>query len=182
MRRVRSRARGVWLISCESPSSSFSSLIRIPLPLDSSICLETDNEGRRHDNPRRKTHPPRQLNHHWARHPLTPSLNPDRTCTNTLGSSLILDADLKPALNSESGTGIGGLAGAALHPLALGNVATFRRLLDQQSETRDILVIGVGGVEDKGGVERMRSVGAGAVGCASALGRFGVGVFSKMTS
>ena len=29
-------------------------------------------------------------------------------CTNTLGSSLILTDDLKPAINSEAGTGIGG--------------------------------------------------------------------------
>lgn len=41
-------------------------------------------------------------------------------------------------------------------------------------------MIGVGGVEDKGGVQRMKAVGAGAVGCASALGRFGVGVFERM--
>lgn len=65
--------------------------------------------------------------------------------------------------------------------MALGNVATFRRLLDKEVDTKDILIIGVGGVEDKAGVDRMRSVGAGAVGCASALGRFGVGVFEKMT-
>ncbi|KIW13302.1 hypothetical protein PV08_08490 [Exophiala spinifera] len=103
------------------------------------------------------------------------------TCTNTLGSSLLLDDALDPVLNSESATGIGGLAGAALHPLALGNVATFRRLLDQSPETREVAIIGVGGVEDKQGVERMRKVGAHAVACASALGRYGVAVFEKMT-
>jgi dihydroorotate dehydrogenase (fumarate) len=103
------------------------------------------------------------------------------TCTNTLGNSLVLTDELKPALKSESGTGIGGLAGAALHPLALGNVASFRRLLDQSEDTKGILVIGVGGVEDKGGFDRMIAVGAGAVACASALGRFGVGVFEKIT-
>jgi dihydroorotate dehydrogenase (fumarate) len=73
-----------------------------------------------------------------------------------------------------------GLAGAALHPLALGNVATFRRLLDESDETRNILIIGVGGVEDEDGADRMMSVGAGAVGCASALGRYGIKVFEKM--
>ncbi|KIW37905.1 uncharacterized protein PV06_09884 [Exophiala oligosperma] len=102
------------------------------------------------------------------------------TCTNTLGSSLLLDSDLQPVLNSESGTGIGGLAGAALHPLALGNVATFRRLLDQTPETKGVAIIGVGGVEDKAGAERMHKVGAQAVACASALGRYGVGVFEKI--
>ena len=89
--------------------------------------------------------------------------------------------DLKPALDSEAGTGIGGLAGAALHPLALGNVATFRKLLDQSEETTSILIIGVGGVEDKAGSDRMLAVGAGAVACASAMGRFGVGVFEKIS-
>lgn len=103
------------------------------------------------------------------------------TATNTLGSSLLLDADLKPVLNSEAGTGIGGLAGAALHPLALGNVAQLRKLLDAYPETSDIVVIGVGGVEDQAGYERMRKVGAAAVGVASALGRHGVGVFEKIT-
>ena len=107
--------------------------------------------------------------------------NTSSTCTNTLGSSLLLDSDLKPALNSESGTGIGGLAGAALHPLALGNVATFRRLLDIHPDTKDVLLIGVGGVEDREGVKRMKAVGAGAVACASALGRYGIGVFERMS-
>lgn len=52
--------------------------------------------------------------------------------------------------------------------------------MDKEADTKDVLVIGVGGVEDKGGVDRMRAVGAGAVACASALGRFGVGVFERM--
>jgi dihydroorotate dehydrogenase (fumarate) len=78
-------------------------------------------------------------------------------------------------------TEVNSLAGAALHPLALGNVATFRRLLDKSSETKDVLVIGIGGVEDAAGVKRMQAVGAGAVGCASALGRYGVDVFKRMS-
>lgn len=103
------------------------------------------------------------------------------TCTNTLGHSLLLNSDLTPVLNNESGTGLGGLAGAALHPLALGNVATFRKLLDSNPETKGISIIGVGGVEDKDGYERMKKVGADAVACASALGRFGVAVFERIT-
>jgi dihydroorotate dehydrogenase (fumarate) len=103
------------------------------------------------------------------------------TCTNTLGNSLILNSELAPVLNSESGTGMGGLAGAALHPLALGNVATFRRLLDQDAMTRDIMIIGVGGVEDQAGADRMKKVGASAVACASALGRYGVEVFERIS-
>jgi len=103
------------------------------------------------------------------------------TCTNTLGSSLVLNDTLEPALASEAGTGIGGLAGAALHPLALGNVATFRKLLDQHEETVNVLIIGVGGVEDQAGFARMRKVGAEAVACATSLGRYGIGVFEKIT-
>ena len=66
------------------------------------------------------------------------------TATNTLGSSLLLTPTFeassehaKPhpvfhhALNSATGTGIGGLAGAPLHPLALGNVYTIKGLLFQ---------------------------------------------------
>lgn len=105
------------------------------------------------------------------------------TCTNTLGSSLVLDDETGEAvLKSESGLGMGGLAGAALHPLALGNVRMFRKLLDQYPETEGIMVIGVGGVEDKAGFERMVKVGAGAVACASALGRYGIEVFEKITN
>lgn len=102
------------------------------------------------------------------------------TATNTLGSSLVLNADCQAALASEAGTGLGGLAGVALHPLALGNVATLRRVLDRTGETREIMIIGVGGVCDRGGFERMVKVGASAVAVATALGREGVSVFKKI--
>lgn len=103
------------------------------------------------------------------------------TCTNTLGSCLVLDSQTSlPALSSESHTGIGGLAGSALHPLSLGNVATFRRLLDSHDDTAGIMIIGVGGVDDHEGFERMRAVGAEAVGVASVLGRKGVQVFESI--
>jgi dihydroorotate dehydrogenase (fumarate) len=103
------------------------------------------------------------------------------TSTKTLGGCLVMADGGEKALNSESGLGIGGMAGQALHPLSLGNVSTLRRLLDEHQETRDVIVIGVGGVEDKDGYERMRKVGAGAVACATALGREGVGVFAKIS-
>jgi dihydroorotate dehydrogenase (fumarate) len=102
------------------------------------------------------------------------------TATNTLGSSLVLNEECHPALASEAGTGIGGLAGVALHPLALGNVATLRKVLDQREETKEVFIIGVGGVSDHGGFERMNKVGAAAVAVATALGREGVGVFEKI--
>lgn len=102
------------------------------------------------------------------------------TSTNTLGSSLLLDSDGNPALKSANGAGIGGLAGAPLHPLALGNVKTIRQLLDAHGHLSSIDVIGVGGVSDAKGYKRMRAVGASVVGVGSALGREGVPVFDKI--
>ena len=103
------------------------------------------------------------------------------TATNTLGNCLVLDSTkLTPALDSSTGTGTGGLAGSALHPLALGNVATLRRMLDAHKELEHIQIIGVGGVSDAAGFERMRNVGASAVAVGTALGAEGVGVFEKI--
>ncbi|KAM0723005.1 hypothetical protein Q7P37_001203 [Cladosporium fusiforme] len=107
------------------------------------------------------------------------------TATNTLGSSLLLSddhgADGNPAINSPSGLGIGGMAGAPLHPLALGNVKTLRFMLDQHEELKGIDIIGVGGVSDRAGFERMRAVGAKVVGVGTALGRDGVDVFESIS-
>lgn len=121
------------------------------------------------------------------------------TATNTLGSSLLLTPQLetlsspptspggsKPrevyhhTLDSANGTGIGGLAGAPLHPLALGNVYTIKGLLFQHKELEHIQIIGVGGVEDVDGFNRMRAVGAAAVGIGTALGRKGLKVFEDI--
>lgn len=114
------------------------------------------------------------------------------TATNTLGSSLLLAPQLETSsdghthevfhhtLESATGTGIGGLAGAPLHPLALGNVYTIKGLLFQDSELEHIQIIGVGGVEDAAGYKRMRAVGAAAVGVGTALGRKGVRVFEDI--
>ena len=107
------------------------------------------------------------------------------TATNTLGSSLLLEPSpsregYSPILSNASGTGVGGLAGAALHPLSLGNVATLRRMLDASDVLSHIDIIGVGGVADQAGFERMRSAGAAAVGVATALGVDGVGVFERI--
>ncbi|ORX94264.1 hypothetical protein BCR34DRAFT_669712 [Clohesyomyces aquaticus] len=121
------------------------------------------------------------------------------TATNTLGSSLLLVPALestssppsspggsKPrevfhhALNSANGTGIGGMAGTPLHPLALGNVYTIKGMLFQHEELQHIQIIGVGGVEDADGFQRMRAVGAAAVGVGTALGRKGVKIFEDI--
>ncbi|KAK4199390.1 putative Dihydroorotate dehydrogenase [Triangularia verruculosa] len=97
------------------------------------------------------------------------------TCTNTLGSCLVLSPDGNAVL---PGNGIGGMAGAALHPLALGNAATIRRMLDEREALKHITVIGIGGVEDEKGYKRMRAAGAGVVGIGTALGVKGLEVFS----
>ncbi|CBX92429.1 hypothetical protein IAQ61_006176 [Plenodomus lingam] len=113
------------------------------------------------------------------------------TATNTLGSSLLLAPTTENAsgashsvfhhtLESANGTGIGGLAGAPLHPLALGNVYTIKGMLFQHKELEQIHIIGVGGVEDMDGYSRMRAVGAAAVGVGTALGRKGVMVFEEI--
>lgn len=103
------------------------------------------------------------------------------TATNTLGSCLVLaDTSGSPALNSASGAGIGGMAGAALHPLALGNIKTIRSILDEHEQLKHVEIIGVGGVGDHDGFHRMRSVGAKVVGIGTALGREGTEVFEKI--
>ncbi|KAI3318018.1 FMN-linked oxidoreductase [Xylariaceae sp. AK1471] len=99
------------------------------------------------------------------------------TATNTLGSCLLLDDGVSPALPR---LGIGGMAGAPLHPLALGNVATLRRLLDATPETKHVALLGIGGVGDAEAYKRMRSVGAAAVGVGTALGIKGLGVFEEI--
>ncbi len=104
--------------------------------------------------------------------------------TNTLGSCLVMKSAGIPALKSASGEGIGGMAGPALHPLALGNVKTIRKMLDASTsdELKKIWIIGVGGVSDGLGYSRMRSAGASAVAVGTALGREGVKVFKKISS
>ncbi|KAH8147174.1 uncharacterized protein LAJ45_08652 [Morchella importuna] len=114
------------------------------------------------------------------------------TSTNTLGSSLHLSSPpslavgrrtvYQPTLSSESGTGVGGLGGSCIHWLSLGNVATIRKLLNVEEELKDISVIGVGGVADRGAWERMLSVGAAAVGVGTAVGCHGVGVFEMIVN
>ncbi|KAL0942439.1 dihydroorotate dehydrogenase [Colletotrichum truncatum] len=108
------------------------------------------------------------------------------TAVNTLGSCLLLeddpesgDGELVPRL---PGSGLGGMAGPPLHPLALGNVKTITDLVSREPELLHIKVIGVGGVSDADGFRRMKSVGAYAVGVGTALGREGVQVFEKIAT
>jgi dihydroorotate dehydrogenase (fumarate) len=80
-------------------------------------------------------------------------------------------------------TVLGGMAGEALHPLALGNVYTLRQLLDAHDDpsVRNILIIGVGGVTTRAAHVRMRHAGAAVVACATILVREGAGVFEKLS-
>ncbi|KAK0720700.1 hypothetical protein B0H67DRAFT_485346 [Lasiosphaeris hirsuta] len=103
------------------------------------------------------------------------------TSTNTLGSCLVI-SDI-PGTFALPGYGIGGMAGAPLHPLALGNVATLRRMLDEDERSGKlghIRIIGIGGVLDVIGYRRMRSVGAAIVGVGTGLGLKGVGIFGEI--
>ncbi|CEJ93120.1 hypothetical protein VHEMI08734 [[Torrubiella] hemipterigena] len=100
------------------------------------------------------------------------------TATNTLGSCLVFNGDMAEALPSQDG--LGGMAGPALHPLALGNVRSLRRMLDDAGLS-EVDIIGVGGVSDGSGYLRMRKAGASMVALASGLGRFGVDVFKGIS-
>ncbi|KAH8992090.1 hypothetical protein EDB92DRAFT_628783 [Lactarius akahatsu] len=119
------------------------------------------------------------------------------TSTNTLGQTLLFAEQAAPAplsvvADSDGGaapavfalpTGLGGMAGEALHPLALGNVYTLRRLLDAHTDTSlcDIWIVGVGGVTTREAHARMRKAGAAVVACATVLLREGVSVFEKLS-
>ncbi|KAF2401091.1 FMN-linked oxidoreductase [Trichodelitschia bisporula] len=102
------------------------------------------------------------------------------TATNTLWPGLLLNEGGRPALYSETGEGVGGMGGVGLHTVALGNVRMLRRTLDLVPTLAGIRIIGVGGVKDRAGFERMKAAGADVVGVATALGRRGVGVFGEI--
>ncbi|KAI9670571.1 MAG: dihydroorotate dehydrogenase [Alyxoria varia] len=106
------------------------------------------------------------------------------TTTNTLGNCIVMEEagpmEFTPSISSASGMGMGGLGGCAIHPLSLGNVRTFRSLLDQHEALKHIEIIGVGGVSDCMGFGRMRSVGASVVAVGTALGKEGLEVFHKI--
>lgn len=117
-------------------------------------------------------------------------------CTNTLGNSLIF-ADQASTAVSTAGpakpsssdhpfalpTPLGGLAGAALHPLALGNVYSFSHALARHPSpaVQAIQIVGIGGVTDRAAVERMKAAGASVVGCATIFGRDGVRAFEMLS-
>jgi dihydroorotate dehydrogenase (fumarate) len=117
------------------------------------------------------------------------------TSTNTLGQTLFFAEQASLLSGNAAATdtsapvkfalpvALGGMAGEALHPLALGNVYTLRRLLDahEESSLREISIIGVGGVTTRAAHVRMRRAGASVVACATILVREGVSVFEKLS-
>lgn len=105
------------------------------------------------------------------------------TATNTLGSSLVMTFKETGHMAALPNGGIGGMAGAPLHPIALGNVSTLRRMLDadaNKAKLGHIQIIGAGGVSDAAGYARMKEVGSYAVGVGTGLGVYGVDVFEKI--
>lgn len=115
------------------------------------------------------------------------------SCTNTLGTSLLFSDQVTPSQEGsvkQGGSGsfalptpLGGLAGEALHALALGNVYTFSQLLEKSPDPslRRIVIVGIGGVTSPAAVRRMRDAGAKLVACATLLGRDGIGAFRKLS-
>ncbi|EIN13201.1 FMN-linked oxidoreductase [Punctularia strigosozonata HHB-11173 SS5] len=104
------------------------------------------------------------------------------TCTNTLGNGLLFADQARAGGVGEGSALLGGVAGDALHALALGNVRTFRRMLDAHPEpsVRAIGIVGAGGVTGRAAAGRMRRAGAAVVGCATLLGREGVAAFEML--
>lgn len=141
---------------------------------------------------------PAPSHHALTSHTRSKSRNPIAflTSTNTLGNSLLFPEQTQAAPTLGLGPyalpnalGLGGLAGDALHPLALGNIHTFAQLLRERKSLGEgdnrgedeIVLIGVGGVTSPAAVERMRRAGAGVVGCATLFGREGVRAFEILS-
>lgn len=107
------------------------------------------------------------------------------TCSNTLGNGLLFADQTADGMVEASEYALGpsgatgGLAGPAVHALALGNVYTFATVLREYNKGT-VRIIGVGGVYDEDGVRRMRRAGAAVVGVATALGKGGPEVFEAL--
>ncbi len=92
------------------------------------------------------------------------------TAVNTLGPGMLLDIRARRPILSNR---VGGLSGAALHPIAL-------RCVYELSQAVDIPIIGTGGVSSGADALRMVMAGATAVGIGSALYGEGEAVFGRI--
>ncbi|KAJ7151578.1 hypothetical protein C8R46DRAFT_1166469 [Mycena filopes] len=108
-------------------------------------------------------------------------------CTNTLGNALLF-ADQVGVEGGGEGfavpTALGGVAGDALHALALGNVYSFARLLEAEgpaSGLQGVVLVGIGGVTSAEAAARMRRAGAAVVGSATLFGKEGVHAFKILS-
>ncbi|KAJ7356740.1 hypothetical protein DFH08DRAFT_1075857 [Mycena albidolilacea] len=110
-------------------------------------------------------------------------------CTNTLGNALLFPEQIVGASGTEERafavpTALGGIAGDSLHPLALGNVYSFARLLeaeDLESGLKNLVIFGIGGVTSAEAAARMRKAGASIVGSATLFGKEGVQAFKILS-
>ncbi|KAJ6495398.1 hypothetical protein C8R45DRAFT_987222 [Mycena sanguinolenta] len=104
-------------------------------------------------------------------------------CTNTLGNALLFAEQTFDARKDSVfavPTALGGIAGDALHALALGNVYSFARLLEAEdpvSGLKNLVIFGIGGVTSAEAAVRMRKAGASVVGSATLFGKEGVHAF-----
>lgn len=115
------------------------------------------------------------------------SMNPFAfvTCTNTLGNSLVFADEVEGGTGAFAvPTGVGGLAGEAIHALSLGNVYTMSKLLAESGDAavQQIVVIGAGGVTSADAVARMHRAGAQVVGSATLFGKLGVSAFEQLAA
>jgi dihydroorotate dehydrogenase (fumarate) len=92
--------------------------------------------------------------------------------SNSFPNSLMFHEDGSPVLAAENG---GGMTGEALRPIALGQVAAFRRALPEE-----IAVIGAGGIETKAHVDLFRRAGANAVQAATLIVRDGHAAIDRL--
>ncbi|MBN2251429.1 MAG: dihydroorotate dehydrogenase [Candidatus Altiarchaeota archaeon] len=89
---------------------------------------------------------------------------------NTLGPGMAIDVDSgKPVLSNK----VGGLSGPAIKPIAV-------RCVYDISETVEIPVIGIGGIQEPSDVVEMLMAGASAVGVGTAVWGKGCGVFREL--
>ncbi|KAK7064728.1 DHO-dh domain-containing protein [Favolaschia claudopus] len=106
-------------------------------------------------------------------------------CTNTLGNALLFPEQVEGASTPFAvPTALGGVAGDTLHPLALGNVYSFARLLEAEDSTsalKNLVIVGIGGVTSAEAAERMRRAGASIVGSATLFGGEGVRAFKILS-